>query len=132
MTTSLKPMNSTATTRSPLTKKPKPSLLAQLPAILEACARTGVATLKCGDIEVSFIQGLPQSYVNYGQASQADLPNDLDFPASQASEQPRIENLDTSLLEDMRRSQLMIDDPLSYEQEMIDEHLERGTSDVRG
>jgi hypothetical protein len=59
-------------------------------------------------------------YPDYELPSQGGLTIPENFTASQVSEHPRIETVDKDLLEDMRRAQLMIDDPLSFEQEMID------------
>jgi hypothetical protein len=116
----------TGTSKKNLTKRGNASLLRDLPAILEACKKAEVSTLKCGDIEVTFrsptalvhttgylatddLTTLPSTFTNY----------------SPVSEQPKIETVDRDLLEDMRRSQLMIDDPMSFEQEMIDEYTRR-------
>ena len=109
-------------------RRRNPSQRLDLPSILEACAKAGVATLKFGDIEVTF--KTPSHLVHhtdYESPSQGDLTIPENFSASPVSEQPRIETIDRDLLEDMRRSQLMIDDPLSFEQEMIDEYTRRDT-----
>lgn len=94
-------------------------------AILEVCAKAGVARLKYGDLEVSF--AVP------GQPVMAfDLPKTtFDGFAPQASGQvltvdDKIGAVDKDLLDDMRRSQLMIDDPASFEQEVIENHLRGG------
>lgn len=91
-------------------------------AILEACAKAGVAKLKYGDLEVVFaVPGQPvMAY---------DLPKTtFDGFAPQASGQElavgdELATVNKDLLEDMRRSQLMIDDPASFEQEVIHNHL---------
>lgn len=107
--------------------------LDKLPAILEACQKSGVAVLKFGDLEVSFhpLPAAPLFADTLGATSQVALPDPYRFPASPASEQTRIEPVDPELLEDMRRAQLMIDDPMAFEQEMVDEHLRRGSVDER-
>lgn len=98
-------------------------------SIIEACAKCGVMSLKWHDLEVTFaVPGQP--------VTAYDLPKTtFDGYASPASEQelavdPRVSTVDKELLEDMRRSQLMIDDPLSYEQEVIDAHIRRGESNA--
>ncbi len=127
MTTSTSTSPSTTeNSKKSLTTRGNSSLLRELPAILDACAKAGVATLKCGDIEVTFQTSAPfVQYPDYELPSQGGLTIPDSFTASQVSEQPRIETVDKDLLEDMRRAQLMIDDPLSFEQEMIDEYTRR-------
>ena len=107
-----------------LTNRVNSSLLERLPAILEACRKSGVVTLKCGDLEVNFAS--PGAFlVESGVTAPFTLPN-LDAPARQDSEPMKTEPLDQDLLEQMRRSQLMIDDPLAFEQEVIDGHIQQG------
>lgn len=91
-------------------------------AILEACSKTGVTSLKWRDLEVSFhVPGQP--VIAY------DLPkttNDGYAPQASGHELTVDKNLSTvnrELLEDMEASQLMIDDPIAFEQLMIDAQL---------
>lgn len=111
--------------RTPRLHPPPTSQAADITAILETCLKTGVTSLKWRDLEVSFfVPGQPvMAY---------DLPKTtFDGYAPQASEQElsrdsAIGTVDKELLDDMRRSQLLIDDPLGFEQEIIDAHMQRG------
>lgn len=91
--------------------------------IIKTCAQSGVASLKWGDFHVSF--AFPSQPVI------VDLPKTTaDGFASQASEQElsvdsKLSTVDRELLEDMARAQLIIDDPLAYEQAMVDAQLRR-------
>jgi len=82
--------------------------------IIEVCHKNGVSKLALGDLALEFSENepetLPQEYINpvFG-------PNDTPV---EAGGKDRIE--DEGLLEEARYSQLMIDDPVAFEQEMID------------
>lgn len=103
-----------------LTKRRESSLLERLPAILEACKNSGVVTLKCGELEVNFASpGLIP--VDLGVSAPYTLPNPSS-PAPLASVPQQTELIDKEMLEEMRLSQLMIDDPEQFEQEIIDSH----------
>lgn len=120
-----------------MASKPSPTLTtakdvtqaADICAIIEAAARAQVTTLKWRDLELTF-PVLGQPVMAY------DLPKTTsDGFAPQASEQEltrdrELATVDKDLLEDMRKSQLMIDDPLSFELEIIDAHLQRGEANA--
>ena len=108
--------------KNKLTKRVNSSLLDRIPAILDACRKAGVVTLKCGELEVSFAS--PEIITNeLGAASQAPLSTPAQTIAQQASGEATLEPIDRELLEEMRQSQLLIEDPLAFEQEVIDRHL---------
>lgn len=94
-------------------------------AILDSCSKTGVTRLKWGDLEVSFaVPGQPvMAYDLPKMASDGFAP-----PASgqELAVADALGTVNKDLLDDMRRSQLMIDDPASFEQEVIDTHLRGG------
>lgn len=88
-------------------------------AIIEACTKAGVVSLKWRDLEVTFqVPGL---------SATTDLPKTYmpEF-APPESGQASIAMVDKDLLDDMRRSQLLLDDPAGFEQEVIDSHLRQG------
>lgn len=90
--------------------------------IIRACSDSGVRKLKFSDIEIEFkdysqpqviqpIQAMDQvstSYPTYTQATQASGQHTC-----------QTQPFDRDLLEDLRTSQLLIDDPHGFEQEQI-------------
>lgn len=96
--------------------------------IIETAGAAGVAKLKFGDVEMDF----SPKVADLGAVAMPSLSNEVYSPiASPASEQTlsiddKIKTVDEELLEDMRVAQLMLEDPLAYEQEMIDAHLAGG------
>lgn len=113
-------------------KRSKPFTTDELCRIIERCATVGVAQLKLDDIELSFRDNFlytPQQSFLDGPAANVDLPESVNTPpASPVSEHNfrnnhRMSMVDPDLLDDMRRTQLMIDDPAAYEQEMIRAHM---------
>lgn len=107
-------------------------------AIINACAKNGVAKLKYGDLELEFLnKSRTAEHTFYsGTEDQSDPAKDFQVthdatPASEQSLQSKLSTVDPELLDDMRRSQLMIEDPLSYEQEMIDLQIRGPENDAR-
>lgn len=95
-------------------------------AIIGACRTAGVSSLKWRDLEIVFAQQGPEA--------PADLPKTdvYEYAPPESGQGPQVDDtiatVDKDLLEDMRRSQLMIDDPASFEQEVIDSHLRQGAT----
>ena len=89
--------------------------------IMERAKQIGAASLSFGQLRVAFASPGPE-------APQASQP--LYTPAQQASEQSKIESIDKNLLEDMRRSQMLIEDPLAFEQEFIEAHLSGAMNEI--
>lgn len=96
--------------------------------IIDACAKGGVTELKFGNIEIKFSVD-PRRFVD-----QITLPYNapvdigaLKFNTSgtnQASQDSgQNPTFDRDLLEDLRTSQLMIDDPHGFEREVVNSHL---------
>lgn len=109
-------------------------------SIIRAGAECGVAKLKFGDVEVTyrenFLFSASQNYL-IGPTENADLTKEdlitplLDSGHSQESKATHKGALvDRDLLDNMRLSQLMIDDPLGFEQAMI--NAEMGRTDGEG
>jgi len=96
--------------------------------IIEACGKNGVADLKFGDLEISFFvrKGLEDRPHLAGQ-EMPTLQSSTDPYASQASGQsevsPGLNPVDQELLDDLARSQRLIDDPLGYESEIVNQFL---------
>jgi len=89
-------------------------------AIISACADGKVSRFTYGDIMIEFPTHT-QSFSNI-----ESLPNlSYEFSAPQASEQPKEsgKDFDRELLEDLKASQQMIDDPYGFEREIIESHL---------
>jgi len=99
-------------------------------AILDACSKNKVKTLKYGRLEVDFDLSLVPASLSEGFASHVVEEAALLHPPSESleGEYARTEE-GISLLEELRRAQLMTDDPLAYEQEMIDANLDRQAVD---
>lgn len=101
----------------------KPATIKELCKLIETAAAHGVSELKYADLSVTFG---PKD--RKGAEETVYLPKEfsLDTLASQDSEQSVPPQVSHELLEDMRRSQLLIDDPMAFEQEMIDLHVSHG------
>ena len=99
--------------------------------ILKWCRESGVSKLKFGDLEVSFADTTPEKI---GQVENLAYQTTQRQPALPDSKAPsdKLSTLDRQILEDMERSQSMIDDPLRYEEEMILEHINRRTTGLNG
>lgn len=99
---------------------------ADICAILDSCNKNNVKTFKLGNLEIAFETvsapaSTDLSFVNQpvGEANleaKADVNIDL-------TELPDHEKV--SLIGDLRMAQLMTDDPVAYEQEMIDANLNK-------
>lgn len=108
----------------------KAFLATDICAILDSCHKNNVKTFKLGDLEIAF------------ETSSVQARSDLSFvnqPVEEANPEAKVnEAIDlstlppheqVSLLEDLRMAQLMTDDPVSYEQEMIDANLNKQAED---
>ncbi len=98
-------------------------------AIIEACAKGGVVKLKFDNIEIDFspqhtlpVEAMPPVTVSplvYG--AQKDIgQNTLERPMP----------FDRDLLDDLRTSQMMIDDPHGFEREQIIAQLRSGVGET--
>jgi hypothetical protein len=92
--------------------------------MIETCAKLGATSLRYGDLQVRFRPD-PQLAVDQPTIEVATISEERG-EGILTSLPERMSIADPDLLEDMRRSQLMIDDPYSFEQEMIDQHLRQG------
>ena len=86
-------------------------------AIIDACAKGGVSEMKFGGIEIYFFR--PEI--------KEDTPSQtvLGYNAGPQLPDKKVASFDPDVMEDLRISQLMIDDPHGFEQEIIDSHLSR-------
>lgn len=92
--------------------------------IIESCSKGGVTELKFGNIEIRF--GVrPGQMITSAYSAPTDIgvlqPITNNYTASQDSGQNP--TFDRDLLEDLRTSQLMIDDPHGFEREVVNSHL---------
>jgi hypothetical protein len=97
--------------------------------IISACHLGGVRHLKMPDVEIWFGAVVPRETPSLVQAPEDTLEQQYDYyntRASQASGQVSKQKaempFDKELLEDLRTSQLMIDDPHGFENEMINSY----------
>ena len=102
-------------------KDPFPA--ADLCAILSSCRQNGVAALTLGDLHVSF-------YAPAGLRRNEALPEPPggETPAGQVVDPEDVGEVELTdeqkeLLREAELSQLMADDPVAYEQAIIDENL---------
>lgn len=76
----------------------------KLLGIINECRKLGVSKIKTSEFEVEFFLERSQEIGNF-----VDVVNDIKKPTS----------LDKDLMNDVRLSQLMIDDPFGFESEVI-------------
>lgn len=94
-------------------------------AIIDACARSKVKLFTIGDLRVEFFgTEAPVWGENLGVQATARLSADESYVGT-GTEIPntKISQVDRNLLDEARRSQLLVNDPVSFEQEMIDEQM---------
>lgn len=96
--------------------------------IIESCAKSGVVKLKFDNVEIDFSPQYPQPV----QATNPVTVAPLSIGVQQASGQiSQTDNpFDRDLLEDLRTSQLMIDDPHGFEREQIIAQLRSGIDET--
>jgi len=85
--------------------------------ILKACAASGVTQLKLGDLEVTLAETLAPHATSAFGSHLAGLPD------QSISADPSVRQYDDDVLEEFRRTQLMLEDPLGFEQQEIDAQL---------
>jgi hypothetical protein len=93
--------------------------------MIEVSAHYGVAILKFGNVEITFKDSFvgPSAIVDQPKASSQDYSGPASPETVPQSEE--LSPLEKQSLEDMRWSQLMLDDPLAFETEMIDGFMGR-------
>lgn len=98
--------------------------------IVRVCSEAGVTELKFGDLEVKFGGAFLSSPTKTEPAplgfsekeAYQSLPLKPVLPDSNTLSQ-KMNFIDKQVLEELERSQLMLEDPLAYEQLVIDEHI---------
>lgn len=93
-------------------------------AIISACAKGGVSELKFGVVEVRFFK--PTSTPTHDTPAMAigAVTQIQEISAMPESGRPTsVNSFDRELLDDLRLSQLMIDDPQGFEREIVNSHL---------
>ena len=109
---------------------------ADICAIIDACAKSRVSSLTYAGLEIKFDVAAttdrnPLEYVPVDQPEGGETPSGGSQGAATQAKVHLSED-DKTLMEELRLAQLMTDDPLAYEQEMIDSHTRpRGTGDSR-
>lgn len=93
-------------------------------AIIGACHDKGVVSLKLGDLSLEFQAPQPRGNVHAGANQPADgetsEPGVGRIAESDLPAKAELSDEDRLLLNEARLAQLASDDPMAYEQEMID------------
>ena len=94
-------------------------------AILDACAKAGVVKLKLYDMEVFFNGHNQIQDPQWLPIDNSGAPESQFTPATHDSGRhvKQESTFDEELLNDIRASQLMIDDPHGFEREIVNAHL---------
>jgi hypothetical protein len=102
-------------TKSPRGTKPMgANTKGKLLGIIEGCRKLGVSKIKTPDFEVEFFLERSQEVGNFEEADELKPPR----------------GIDKELLEDVRMSQLMIDDPFGFEREVLNAEQRRVTNEA--
>lgn len=80
-----------------------------------------MAALTLGDLHVSFFSSADR--LGRNQLASVDQPAAGETAVGSEENQPVVVDVDPELREDLRLAQLMTDNPVAYEQEMIDANL---------
>ena len=94
--------------------------LPEILAILKACRQHDVAMFEFDQLKITF--GRNQGALNQGHMIQDGSPA-VSFEANQSEQ--RVEMYNQQLVQDMGHTQLMIDDPLGYEEAQASRDIER-------
>ena len=97
--------------------------------IIKVCSEAGVVELKFGGLEVKFggaslpsPKKSPAELGFQGKEAYQISPQKSVLPDSNATSQ-KMDLIDKQVLEDLERTNLLLEDPLAYEQMIFDEHL---------
>ena len=108
-----------------LTKRSNVSLIKEICRIIETASNNGVKKLEYGELRLEFFENSStdagptvRDVVDIRNPSTVEQPSQLDTVTAHS--------VDPDLLEDIRRSQMMIDDPMMYEHEIVQQHLRQG------
>lgn len=108
-----------------LTKRTNVSLIKEICRIIETASNNGVKKLEYGELRLEFFENSSTAarqtvhdVVDIKNPSTVEPPSQLDTVAAHT--------VDPDLLEDIRRSQMMIDDPAMFEHEIVQQHLRQG------
>lgn len=92
---------------------------AEICAIIEACGKSGATFFQCGALSIEFLAGGlgGNQFAGVDHSFGGETPGD-----GEAGGETRVllTPEDREVQEEIRLSQLMTDDPVAYEQEMID------------
>ena len=96
--------------------------------LLKACRSSGVTELTLDGMNIKFnVEYIPATTVSYqNQPSKSSTPED------RPPEQIIMTEEEEAVLEEIRKSQMMLDDPEAFEQMIIDSHLERAREPLDG
>jgi hypothetical protein len=99
--------------------------------IIEACFRNKVYSLSYNALEIKFgpdqaAWGNAQLQYEVGQPEGGETPSGQGYAVPFDALPVELTEEDKLLMEEVRLGQLMTDDPMAYEQEMIDSHIATG------
>jgi hypothetical protein len=127
------PSGTTPTDKKSLTKPTVLLNAKDICYIIKACSEAGVSELKFGDLEVSFKGGAllakpgKDTPATLGFKENEAYQNEQQpaLPDRKAPSEKKMSLFDKEILEELEKSQLMIEDPIGYERFVIDEQLSR-------
>lgn len=132
------PSGATPTGCKDLTSLPDVFKVKEICHIIRVCSEAGVTELKFGGLEVKFGGAFspadkPKPATLGFQENKAyqSLPQKPVLPESDTFSQ-QMSFTDRSVLEELERSQLMLEDPLAYEQMVIDSYVGDVGTDADG
>ena len=101
--------------------------LKELNRLLKACRANGVTEFTLGTMIIKFgVEYIPSDTVPYNK------PSKLSALEDRPPEQIIMTAEEEAVLEEIRKSQMMLDDPEAFEQMIIDSHLERAREPLDG
>ena len=105
-----------------MTKKERESYYKSIQDTITLCAKLGVSRFEWEGMKIEFganstTLGLIHTEPETKTTGKPGLPPTVEYPP---------ESIDMGLVQDFRRAQTMLDDPLAYEEEIMREQLESG------
>lgn len=108
-----------------LTKRTNVSLIKEICRIIETASSNGVKKLEYGDLRLEFFENSVEVARQF-RRDVVDIKNPSTHEEVSQLDTVAAHTVDPDLLEDIRKSQMMIDDPLMFEHEIVQQHLRQG------
>lgn len=101
---------------------------AAIQAIIETCSKNNVASFKMDGLEIDFFKVSLSPAIPWPEQTEEDPEHVAAVPEEKREAVPIVfSEEEKQILEDARLGQLMMDDPVAYEQEIIDSTIEDQT-----